>query len=174
MVAQYCADLVARNQDWPGSQEFADRLKKLLPPQLQDDGKQKNIPPQVQAMLSQQGQLIQSLTQNLNEATKVIETKRLDLEHKERVEMAKIQADLEINAAKLGSAEDIALMNNQIKTIMHRLELLQSNVPIDAPNDFNPQGADGGNYAGVGHIGGSENLTGGASPGQPMEGQPNP
>jgi len=163
-VAQACSDLIAKNMDWPGAQEIADRLRKLLPPQLQDDPKNKQIPPIVQAQMAQAQMLIKKLTDELNETTKVIETKKLDLEHRERVEMAKIQADIEINLAKLGSQSSIKLLESQVKELMQREKLLGIGQPIGAPQDFNPEGADGGNYAGVGHIG--SGPTGGSSPGQ--------
>ena len=38
------ADLVAKNMDWPGAQEFEKRLKALLPPQLAQGGEQ-GVPP---------------------------------------------------------------------------------------------------------------------------------
>ena len=37
-------DLIVRNMDWPQADEFADRMKKMLPPQLQDDENQNQLP----------------------------------------------------------------------------------------------------------------------------------
>lgn len=175
-TAQFIADLIARNQDWPGSQEMADRLKLALPPQLQNDGKQPQVPPQAMALLQQQHGIIGKLQADLSEATKVIETKQLEIQHKERVsvmhiqlEEKKIQADIEKTLAQLGSQSSIALLKEEIGVLKHesallndRLGQLGQNQPIEAPNDFNPNEADGGNYAGAGHIGGSP--TGGANP----------
>jgi len=46
-----------RNMDWDGAEEMADRYKKMLPPQLQENedenGEQKQLPPEVQAMIEQ-------------------------------------------------------------------------------------------------------------------------
>lgn len=176
-TAQFLADLIARNMDWPGAQEMADRLKKMLPPQLQDAPNMKDVPPQVMAQMQQSRQLIKTLTDHLNETTKIIETKKLDLEHRERIEIMKIQADIEMKLAELGSKSNIALLNQEVASLRHestqlnnRLKLLNVNQPIDAPQDFNPEGADGGNYADVGHVG--SGPTGGQSPGLPMETQP--
>ena len=33
-AAKYVMDLIARNMDWPGAEEFADRFAKMLPPEL--------------------------------------------------------------------------------------------------------------------------------------------
>jgi len=54
-------DLVIKAQDWPGADEFAKRLKKSLPPQLQDDEDEEEIPPKAQAMLMQAEQMVQGL-----------------------------------------------------------------------------------------------------------------
>lgn len=167
-VAQSCADLIVKNMDWPGAQDMSDRLKKLLPPALQTDPKQMQVPPQAQAQMQQMQMMIKQLSDHLNETTKIIETKKLDLEHRERVELMKVQADLEINLAKLGSQSNIELLKHEVGAITARLKLLDVNQPIGAPSDFNSQQADGGNYAGFGHVGGSENLIGEESPSEPV------
>lgn len=168
-VAQYASDLIAKNMDWPGAQELSERLQKLLPPQMQGDGPMKDVPPQITAQLTQQSQLIKNLTDHLNECTKIIETKKLDLDHRERIEILKLQTESELKMAELGSKGDIALLHAKLKEMEHRLTLLNYSTPIGAPSDFDPQTADGGNYAGIGHIGGTTNLTGEESPGQPVE-----
>lgn len=63
-------DLVFRAQDSPGSEAIADRLKKALPPQLQDEdpnAPQTPIPPQVQQQMGQAKQMIEQLTQKLHQ-----------------------------------------------------------------------------------------------------------
>lgn len=69
-AAQVMGDLVAKNLDWPGADEIADRLKLLLPPQLQGKGdEQQGIPPEVQQMIQQAQQAMAAL-QKENEALK--------------------------------------------------------------------------------------------------------
>lgn len=184
-IASICADIIVRNMDWPGAQELSDRLKKALPPQLQDDPKQQEIPPMVAARMQQMQALLQDLTQRLNETTKIIETKKLDLEHKERVEAwniqlerEKLQAQIETDLAKLGTQSSIELLKQEVGAIKHenellndRLRLLNVNQPIDASPDFNPQEADGGTFAGFGHVG--SGPTGGPNaPGTPVGSNP--
>lgn len=55
--AQYFLDLVARNADWPGADEFVERAKKLLPPQLQEDDEE--VTPEQQAARQQEAALQQ-------------------------------------------------------------------------------------------------------------------
>tara|TARA_B100000949_G_C14289143_1_gene456185 strand:- start:5874 stop:8279 length:2406 start_codon:yes stop_codon:yes gene_type:complete len=72
-------DLLAENMDWPGSKQVAARLKKMLPPQLQDDVDQRDIPPEVQARMQQiDGQLkqIQKAYQQAQEALRTDQVKR--------------------------------------------------------------------------------------------------
>lgn len=54
------ADLIAKNQDWPGAEEMATRLAKALPPQLLTPD-QKDIPPQVQAVIQAMDMQIKQL-----------------------------------------------------------------------------------------------------------------
>lgn len=66
-LMQLAGDLLVKNLDWPGADEVADRLKKSLPPNLQENG---GIPPQVQQMIEQGQKLIQQL-QNENQLMKL-------------------------------------------------------------------------------------------------------
>ena len=55
-AAPLLGDLLARNLDWPGADEIAQRLSALLPPVL------KGAPPEVEQAKAQLGQLAQALT----------------------------------------------------------------------------------------------------------------
>lgn len=62
-VAAAIPDLIVKEQDWNGAEEMAVRLAKTLPPNLLTP-EQKDVPPQVQALLtSQQQQLEQAMQQ---------------------------------------------------------------------------------------------------------------
>lgn len=63
---QMIGDLMVRNMDWPGADEIADRLKKMLPPQLQDENEDES--PEVQAVKAQAQQVIDQQGQQLEEA----------------------------------------------------------------------------------------------------------
>lgn len=83
-AAPVIGDLVAKNLDWPGAEEISERLKALLPPQLQGkDGQQ--VPPEVQAQLQQMqeviqqgGQALQGLQQHLEQATQALDAAKAD------------------------------------------------------------------------------------------------
>lgn len=181
-IGQAAPDIIARNMDWPGAQELSERLKKTLPPNLTEnpDDKKPEIPPQIQQQMQQMGQMIEQLTGKLHEAHDTMDQKTLELESKERIEMSKLQVELELGMAKLGSVESIELMRQELRQIEQRMQLLKFDQPIaDEPEQapmsapqgdsqgMPPQQMPGGSPAGPSMSG--QPSPGGASPGQPME-----
>lgn len=66
-AAPVIGDLLAKNLDWPGADEIAKRLERMLPPEMRDD-ESGDIPPEVQQQLQQMGEAIQVLGEQLREA----------------------------------------------------------------------------------------------------------
>jgi hypothetical protein len=169
-LMQTAGDLILKNMDAPGASEIAERMKKMLPPELADDGKNgEPLPPQVQAQMQQMGQMVEQLTGKLNELQAEKEMKLLEMEHKERIEFRKLEVELEIKRAELDAKDGLALLSAEIEEIRQRQALLRIDQPIDsdaqnfeAPIEPAPQGDEMG--------GGFEDPTGGESPGLPMEG----
>ena len=138
-ISQYVADLLVRNMDWPGATEIADRLKKLLPPGLaenEDDG-QKPIPPEIQQQFQQLQNMVKQLSEALNQANHKIETKSVEIESKERIAMAQIQLEGEIELARLGQKAAIVELEAQITKVKamqdHYLQMQQMNAQAPAP-----------------------------------------
>ena len=152
---------------------MADRLRKMLPPALQDDGKAQDLPPQAKAAMSQMQQMIQTLSQHLNEKTQIIEQKQIEtnnkkmqLEHDERIEIMKLKVQAEMKMAEINAKGSIEILNHQINEISQRLQMIGESVPIgaDDPN-LNPnlaQAQPGGNAGQPG----APQPTGGQSQGQ--------
>jgi hypothetical protein len=101
-------DLYFENVDTPGAKKIAERLKKVLPKELQDeqDGKQP-IPPQVQQQMAAAEQQIKQMGEQLQQAKMLIETeaqklaaqgqiKAMEIQSRERMEQAKIAAELQL------------------------------------------------------------------------------
>lgn len=123
----FIADLLVRNMDWPGANEIADRLKKMLPPQLQDggeDGKQPPIPPQVQAQVQQLVEQHAILTAQLNKATGIISSKTLELESKERIAAMQARVQLLVAELKARTDESNAMRQHDFKAVEHELDLI--------------------------------------------------
>lgn len=79
-AAPVIGDLLAKNFDWPGADEIAERLEKLLPPGIKDD--EQGLPPEVQTQIQQMSEAIQVLGEKLKEA-----------ESKNDLEMRKVLVD---------------------------------------------------------------------------------
>lgn len=95
-TAGLIADLIAKNQDWPGAQEIADRLAKTLPPNLLTPD-QKDMSPQVQALLQSMDTQIKQLTMQLQHAMMALKDKNAD----RSLEAQKIQNDYEAKLLKI-------------------------------------------------------------------------
>lgn len=103
---QVIGDLFFENMDIPNAKPIADRLKKLLPPQLQDQGAQD--PAALQAQVAAMGQQIEQMGGALQQADQLIKGKQLELQAQQQIEAAKIQSQEAIKAAELASKEKIA------------------------------------------------------------------
>lgn len=107
-------DLLAQNLDWPGADEIAKRLKKMLPPELQDDSQD----PQVQALqqqIEQMGQALQQLQGALAKAEeeKDMEARKIAIDEYKAVtermkEGAALVDPIMLQAALQGLAQDLA------------------------------------------------------------------
>lgn len=132
---QALVDMVVRNMDWPGAREMADRLKKMLPPQLQDDDDSDPAVKlqKVQATLQQMAQQHSILVKALQDATEMIKTKQIEgqvtlagkkLDNDTKVLIAEIQTKAQIAIERStmfrevwqelhGSAHELALQKDQ-------------------------------------------------------------
>jgi len=112
-AAGVTADLVAQNMDWPGADQFAERLKKLLPPGVADS----NEPPSPEQMqqMQQQAQM-QQAQQQMQMAMAKAKTDQ------EVAGAAEAQADAE--KARLEVAEqsmELAAKNGQMNAAIAQL-----------------------------------------------------
>jgi hypothetical protein len=113
-------DLIAKNMDWPGADEWAKRLKKSLPPGLADE-EQQPISPQAQAMMQQQAQMVEQLTAHLNAANQKLEAKVPELESRERIEMRKLEVQVLVAEIEAKAQESLIRMKmeNQVWSELH-------------------------------------------------------
>lgn len=125
-------DLVVKVLDFPMADELAERLKKTLPPELQDkeDG-EVEIPPQIQAQLAQSQQMIDQLTQALNAAHDELDMKKAELESKERIAAQNNETKVVVEAMKQNHEASLALMTAQIQDIQAQLAMAQNTDTVD-------------------------------------------
>lgn len=113
-AAPVIGDLLVKALDWQGADEIAERLKKMLPPQLQEDGDE-GLPPEVQQQMAQMQEAIQVLTQRLQEA-----------ESKQGIDAAKVGVDkykaeterMTAVAPAMGPAEIQAIVLQTLQDLM--------------------------------------------------------
>ena len=123
------ADIYVGLLDFPGSQEWAERLKKANP--LAQDDAQGDIPPKVQQRLVQLDQFAQQATETINELQKMIDTKAVESQSKEKIEADKLQLEREIEAAKLDleqmklnlERDKLALEREKMEAELHKVEM---------------------------------------------------
>lgn len=115
-------DLLVSNMDWPGARPIAERLKKLLPPNL-SDSQDMQIPPQVQQQIQQGRQLVGILQQELTKAHEVIHSKQLELASKEYQVGLQEQTKVIIAEAKLSAENAQTALKAEYERIATLLEM---------------------------------------------------
>lgn len=134
------ADLIAKNQDWPGSTELTARLAKLVaikfPGIMTPD--MKDVPPEVQAMLGSLDQQLKAKTMELMQAMKALndqdKDRAIDMEKINKdfeAKMTKIIADIETKTAAttekatanlITHSHAVAELGVKVATLMHQIE----------------------------------------------------
>lgn len=130
-VLPMIGDIFFRNSDLAGADELAERFKKMLPPNLQDD--KQGDPQKAVLQLQAQMQQAQQQLQALNAYAKQVEDDKRKLEQEKqakvvdnqaKLEMAKLQNQLKIELERITiefekwkvlhqSAHEVALQNDQ-------------------------------------------------------------
>lgn len=126
-------DIWAKSADWHGGRELAERFKKMLPANLQD---QNDTDPaaqitMLQSQMQQLGAQQQQLVAELARASDTIRTKRLELESRERIAAMQVQAGMVEAALKANFAAGHEAMMAEIATVRHRMELLHESMSIE-------------------------------------------
>ena len=137
-IMQIAGDLIIKAMDWDGASEIAERMKKMLPPQLQDQ--ENDIPPELQGMIEQGKQQIEQLQQQLNEAM----DEKDDKEDELRLKKYEIDVKAEIEMAKLAAAnstltpDDVQQIVNQMLANAAQQPELEEQDEQDEPMEQEP------------------------------------
>lgn len=115
-------DLMVKAMDFPQADELAERL---APP-----GVDNPVPPQAQAIMKQQTQMIQKLTAELNKSQDKLEFSTLKLASQERIANANNETKLvtEVMKHNLGAARSV--MDSELDNINQKQQALNLNQPI--------------------------------------------
>ena len=127
-------DIWVKYADWPGAHVLGERLKKMLPPNLQDedDSDPQTQITNLQAQLAQFQQQHEQLVTELNRASDTIRTNRLQIESKERIAAMQAQAGMIEAMIKANLEAGKQAMQAELDTIQHRMELLHESYSVEA------------------------------------------
>jgi hypothetical protein len=127
-------DVWAKNADFPDADVIEARLKKMLPPNLQEQS-DADKDSQIAALTSQVqglGEQHQQLVAELNRASDTIRTKRLDIESRERVALMNNWTQIMLQRLQSHDAAAQAQMDAELGAITMRLQLLNAGQPVEA------------------------------------------
>lgn len=154
-LSQIIGDLMVRAMDWPGADQMADRLKLMLPPQIQQaEQQQGEMTPEVQQVMAQAQQAIQQRDAMLQDAMGKMQAMQVELKDakeqlaiKEReVSVKEFEAEterLQIMRESM-TPEDVQVM------VMNTVRQLLTPGPVDSgpppmpPQMMQPQPPQGG------------------------------
>lgn len=125
-IVPIMGDILLRNMDFPGAQECADRAKKMLPPELQDED-EKGDP---QAIIQKQAQQLQALGQQHQDLTTALqhevqlrETKQVEMQNKFDTAQMQESYRIDIERMKIEAQLAIAEINTKAQETQVRLKL---------------------------------------------------
>lgn len=124
-LMQVAGDILVKNLDWPEAQLIAKRLKVMLPPQVQaaDEDEENAIPPQVQQMMAEMKQVIetgqlhiQDLEAQLKDKTteQVTKSRELDLKDKE--------VKLKAFDSKVAVLKEVPAESDEVKNLLQQVD----------------------------------------------------
>ena len=118
--APIIAGPIARNMDWPGSEEIADRLDATLPPQVLQKNLESmgDIPPQAKAIIGSQAMQLKQAQQQIQMMGKELEDTRAE----RMLENKKIDKDFEAKLLKIGADIQMAVENKLAEELRIRDE----------------------------------------------------
>ena len=115
-------DLYLKFRDFPGHNEAAARVKKLLPPPLQEQDGQPDAQ-QLQQQLQQQGEMLQQLPQALDAKTREIETDAVKERATTEREQQRLMADAQREQADLQARMDMERMKNETQLAIAQMKI---------------------------------------------------
>ena len=94
-VAAHVIDLLAKNMDWPGADEIAERLKRTIPPQILGEMEQGADPQQIMAQMQQAMQENEQLKQQMQQINLELEKEKMKGEYQLQEAMIRARTDIQ-------------------------------------------------------------------------------
>lgn len=125
-VISIVGDLLVGNMDWNNAPEIAKRLKKMLPPELQDEDEQQDpaaAAQQAQAQLAALTQVHQQVLGALEQAHTIVQTKAVEQQGKKDIEKMRIDAEVLMAKMKALTPIIVAEINTKAQDQQLRAEI---------------------------------------------------
>lgn len=137
-IMKVAGDLVVSQFDWPGAQMLAERLEKTLPPELQDNKGQPQVPPQVQQQLAHSKQMIDALTKALNAAHDERDAKMVDNQSKERIAEQNNETKLAIAELQTTMSNNFGVFKEELAHLRGTKQMVQDHQLAMTPPPVDP------------------------------------
>ena len=173
-------DLVVGMMDFQIAPELQERLKKMLPPVLQDNQQgQQPLPPQIQQQMQKMQQMIEMLTQALQKETELAKGKQLEMDKDTEVARMNNITKLAIAEITAKSKLDASYVDNWMDLVSKQYDAMLQPQGMESEDGSQsqpmpqqpPRGPLMPPPQAVGVSAGDQGATPQAIPGQPM-GQP--
>lgn len=125
-------DILVRSMDMPGADQAADRLAKMLPPQLQDaEAGKPEPPPEMLQQMQQMDQVIQKMSAELEQTKQALAAKQIESQSAEKIaqmeivsreKIAQLQAQSAMAKVQGGLAQKNLDLQNAIDTDVAQIE----------------------------------------------------
>lgn len=144
-IIMTCGDLIVRNLDIPEAGEMAERMKRMLPPELQPN---EGIPPKAQMLIQQLQQksvqqmqelglrmqqmqeILAATTSRANALQAKVDSQQMQTESKERIEFAKMKVDLIKDLSHVDPMTAAQMADREISAIDEQLFVLGEGQPV--------------------------------------------
>jgi len=133
-LMQVAGDLILKNLDFPEAQAMSDRVRKMIPPNVLPDPAEGDPKQQLQTVQAQLQAMMQShdaVVKELNSASEMIRTKKLELDQKREASMLQAQVQLLIQQAKTQGEAGLRALDAQLATITHFMEQVHAKMFVD-------------------------------------------
>src|SRR5262245_6944248 len=135
-MAPIVSDVLVENMDWPGAPKLAARLKKMLPPPLQEQKEGQPSPDQLQAQLQQMGMQLQQLQQVAQRQGQGLQTNKAGSDSKERIAAADRESKERIAVLQAQTQQLIAAMktagDQQEAKLQAQIDMLSQQMGLEA------------------------------------------
>jgi hypothetical protein len=133
-AAQVMMDLLAKNLDWPGADEIAERFKAMLPPQLQ------GVNPETQQLQQQ----LMMLQQQAQQAIGQLQTQLQQVQQDKTIDAKKLEIDAYNAETNRLKATTTGMLPEQVQAmVIQTLQQILASPPPDSQQPPTPQAPQG-------------------------------